>query len=122
MPAGTDADRRLADNPPLHQAVSYMRNGVARAASPSYDSPPRRTVADVIPLDEFERKAAREHERVVQSLLDLADRIEAMPEANLREALPIAAGGVDELVRRLALLQPHDPGRLRPHQQHRSVR
>jgi hypothetical protein len=60
-----------------------------------------RPMADVIPLDEFERKAQREHARVVSALRDLADRLEGLPEFKIREALPIAAWGVEELSRRL---------------------
>jgi hypothetical protein len=46
--------------------------------------------------------AQREHARVVRAFRDLADRIEAAPEGVLREALSIAACGIDELMRRLA--------------------
>jgi hypothetical protein len=36
-------------------------------------------MADVIPLDEFDRKPARERARVEQAMRDLADRIETAP-------------------------------------------
>lgn len=58
-------------------------------------------MADVIPLDEFERKTQREHTRVVQALRELADRIETASETQVREALPIAACAIDELERDL---------------------
>ncbi len=58
-------------------------------------------MADVIPLDEFERKTQREHARVVQALRELADQVQALPDFKLREALPIAASGAEELSRRL---------------------
>ncbi len=35
-------------------------------------------MADVIPLDEFERKTQREHARVVQALRELADQVETL--------------------------------------------
>lgn len=58
--------------------------------------------ADVIPFDEFERKAAQQLGSTVAALRTLADRLEQLPDWQLREALPIAAWGLEELNARLA--------------------
>ena len=63
--------------------------------------PEVRPIADVNPLHELDRKALREHARVVQALRDLADRMETLPDFKVREVLPIVAWDLEQLLRRL---------------------
>ncbi len=59
-------------------------------------------MTEVIPIREPERSVQRERERVVRAFRELAEQLDAAPARVLRDALPIAAWGVDELAHRLA--------------------
>jgi hypothetical protein len=59
-------------------------------------------MGDVIDIETPGEKALKERTRVVEVLRTLATCIEALPDANLLHALPIAASGVADLELRLA--------------------
>ncbi len=58
-------------------------------------------MADVIPFEDAERAAAREQARLARQLRQLAEQIEALLPWQCREALPVAAGGLEEIRMRL---------------------
>ena len=83
------------------RTVAHPRAGIVRLATSEV-----RTMADGIPLDEFERKAQREHARVASALRDLADRLERLP--------PAAENGVAHTTVRSPLATDTIDARLRP--------
>lgn len=58
-------------------------------------------MSDPVRLNRVEHSARREQTRVVSAVHELADRIDRLSQTSLREALPIAAWGVEEVSRRL---------------------
>jgi hypothetical protein len=79
--------------------IRFARDATCAGAFPSGR---RRAMGNVIDIETSGEKALKERTRVVEMLHTLATRIEALPEAHLLHALPIAASGVADLERRLA--------------------
>ncbi len=58
-------------------------------------------MGDLIDIETPGEKARKERTRVAEALRTLATRIEALPDAKLWQALPIAAASVADLEQRL---------------------